>query len=526
MPPFQSPKIMTIVDLTKFMTFIAAFEEFFAGMLDQVQTDPSLLTFVARARSSSVAFEGGLDASLGASSPSALDIGSFLMKMEEICAPVGSLQTSLANARAAYADMIVAHGIAPGTARGTGMHIVWPVQVDYVSNDVWQAVLFNNFNYVTTIIPNFRAFLQHFFSVGPQVAQVGDGSSSVCTQGATPTTADCNPHGLIHCNSGEENEQQQYVVTATISSDVSGVIVYYGIDLTTPLKPYLTGEGFEPRDDDYLFLKAGDVSVTFDTGSSITSTWDMNFYFLDVSGNRTKFEPVYVIDQGSGSKGIPAMFFAEDQTEGLAQLQLLDFLFYDSALWVEKGGVPAILQFYTEEADGRVIANENLTLFTYTAFADGTGAYSERPRSSTGYFVPLMLVDAFIQGRKLDEIAGGFNQTVIAWNEDVDYNILTTPVDNVFNRVPDTDAVVVSMNAFNISDPAGPRETIHYDVVRRGGVPFNLTVQGETGDESEGAGPASDLPDEASRAGEGHSAGRRFIAGLAFLVALSLLDYL
>ena len=143
--------------MTKFATFIEAFESLSADMLTNlVAGDVSLHTFISRARAASVAFEGIVDV-VGAQFPSGLDIGSFLENFQELCNPTGALGTDLQTALNAYEDMFEEVGIGEGTAAGSGMHITWPAQSEFDAEvPLWEQVLFQNSFYSTQIIPNFK----------------------------------------------------------------------------------------------------------------------------------------------------------------------------------------------------------------------------------------------------------------------------------------------------------------------------------------------------------------------------------
>lgn len=125
---------MAILDTSRFTQFVEAFEQFSTDLLSTLkQGDVSLHTFVSRARSSAVAFEGIVDV-VGSTNPSGLDIGSFLEQFLAICNPGGSLGADLATAIDAYSNMFVKVGVGAGTSPGTGMHITWPNQAEYSSN--------------------------------------------------------------------------------------------------------------------------------------------------------------------------------------------------------------------------------------------------------------------------------------------------------------------------------------------------------------------------------------------------------
>jgi len=502
----QSPKTMAILDTKKFSVFIEAFENFSDDLLDLLKGgDVSLHSFVSRARASAVSFEGIVDA-VGSTNPSGLDIGSWLEQFKTLCSPGEPLQSDLDTAISTYRDMFVDEAVGPGTSAGTGMHITWPNQGEYTSNTaLWNRVLFNNANYVTQITPNFKAFLQWFLPSGSQAA--GDGTS-VCGIGAEAPSdlVAAAPEGalIIMGQAAPDAATRTYDLQATISVDVSQMLVEYGIDLSTPLKPVLEDKGYVPKDDEYLYLQGGNVAGTYD-GSEFSAAWDQNFYFLNITGSST-FEALYVFDQGDGSKRIPAMYFPEENREDVANLQFLDYLFFDFDHWIEKGARFSFLTFSVDEAVGRV--NDNLSLF----ISNEAGVFAEQPRAKGGLMIPLVYIDAFIQGRKLNTLPGGFNQTVISWSEDLDYNILTTPYENIFDVIPSTDAVVVNMYAYNHGDPTAEPDVKYYDVQRkRGQLSGGFQVQP---DESGGSQPV-----ETTEEGYEGSASVRMTTSLAGIAA-------
>ncbi|CAB9524950.1 peptidase C11, clostripain [Seminavis robusta] len=481
----QSPKTMAIVNTDKFLNFLAAFENFSKDLLSELKTgDSSLHAFVSRARASAVAFEGIVDV-VGTLHPSGLDIGSFLEGFKAMCNPNSVLGGDLDTAIANYDGMFVEVGIGQGTQQGTGMHITWPNQAEYVNNQgLWDQVLFNNENYVTEITPQFRAFLEWFL---PSGSPNGNGANSVCQESATaPGNANGNQNGggngnqngnqngngnaLLISESTSEDSAGNFNVEAQISSKVSQVLVEYGIDLSTPLKPVLREKGYEPEDDEYLYLLGGDVYGNY-AGSSFDASWDQNFYFLNISGSDA-YEALYVFDQGDGSKKVPTMYFPEAKRKEVANLQFLDFLFFEFDYWVEQGARFSFLKFSVDEAVGRI--NNNLALY----IANDAGSFSEQPRSAGGLLIPLIYIDAYIQGRTLDTLPGGFNQTVIEWKETIDYNVLTTPAERIFDVIPSTDAVVINMYAFDLGDHQRPPDVRYYDVIRPSKASSGFTVEG------------------------------------------------
>ena len=351
-----------------------------------------------------------------------------------------------------------------------GMEITWPRQEVYAANTaLWDQVLFENANYVTQIIPNFREFLQWFLSSGTPSG--GDGTS-VCGNGAEVIreVGDEASNNLIIEDSGTtDSTTGLFALTATIAPAVSMMLVEYGIDLSTPLKPVLEEKGYTPTDDEYLYLLGGDVPGEYE-GNTFKASWDQNFYFLNITGSST-YEALYVFDQGDGSKKIPAMYFPEANKENVAGLQFLDFLFFDFDHWIAQGARYSFLQFSVNETEGRV--NDNLSLF----ISNAAGVFAEQPRSAGGYLIPIVYIDAKIQGRELTKLPGGFNQTVIPWTETLGYNVLKTPALNIFNVIPSTDAIVVNMYAYDNGNATRQPDVRRYDVKReRGTHPGSLAI--------------------------------------------------
>ncbi|CAB9515049.1 peptidase C11, clostripain [Seminavis robusta] len=459
----QAPKTLAILDLQKFFTFLEAFEDFMGLFLPALQAgDVTLHTSAARSRTSAVSYEGTLD-SLGARQPTSMDIGSWMAFLAHLCNPVGELGTSFQMAQSAYTDMFVTSGNGPGTAVGTGMHVLWPQQHVYnAQKATFDVILFGSSTYSTLAAPNFRAFLQWFLA------------------NPNPGTQ-CS---LIYDDTGTLNlGTNQFEVTAEIGPEVDDVTVEYAIDLSTPLKPLLESRGLTPNSDEYLYLKGGDLKGVFQ-GSTFSTSWDQNFYFLNVSFNdqlealnagvndgsevskriqdfsdTAQFEALYVVDVGDGARRIPVMYFPEDKREAASKLGFVDYLLFDADYWFGLGAVYSYLVFSVNETVGRI--NDNLALY----INDGN-TYFEQPRENGGVLMPLVQIDAYIQERNLTLLPGGFNQTIIEWTTELNYNILTTNTSQVVNLIPSADAVTVNVYASDFGDPNREREVRNYDVYR------------------------------------------------------------
>jgi len=387
----QTPKVLAIVELQKYSDFMVTFESFAAELLKLLESgDRSLHAFVSRSRDAANAFEGVVD-SAGSSQPSALDLGDWLEQFQTLCAPdptaSGGLGELLATAKTAYGEMFVERRVGEGTANATGMHITWPDKGEYnAETATWEQVLFTNANYATAIAPKFQAFLKWFLASGSPT-DATTSADSVCgqlaeaTEGGTGSTST----SLMQYDKGTLDEAvPEFRVDASLSLDVSNMLVEYGVDLTTPFLKELEKQGFDPSPDEYLYLLGGDVAGVYNR-NNFTAAWDLNFYFLNITGIG-QFEALYVNDRGDGSKMVSVLFFPEDKKEEVSTLQYLDFIFFDLEVWKDKGAKTAFLRFSVDEAKGRV--NDNLALYV----SSSSGTYSEHPRSAGGLIVPVIQV--------------------------------------------------------------------------------------------------------------------------------------
>ena len=343
------------------------------------------------------------------------------------------------------------------------MEITWPPKAVYTARpDLWNQCLFENSNYVTQIVPNFREFLQWFLSSS---TPSGGGGASVCGKQAEVNSSNINTL-IIEDLGAVDSATGLFEVTATISSLASQILIEYGIDLSTPLKEELEKRGFTSTDDEYLHLLGGNMPGAYD-GSTFHAFWDQHFYFLNVTLSSIH-EVLYVFNQGDGSRMIPAMYFPEANKEDLANLVFLDFLFFDFDYWIQRGARFSFFQF-SVDAEGQV--NDNLSLF----ISNTAGVFSEQPRSSGGYVLPILYVDAKVQGRQLSILPGGFNQTVIPWTDTHEYYIQKTAAHNIFNIIPSTDAIVVNMYAYDHGNATRKPDVRYYDIERKKGVlPISL----------------------------------------------------
>lgn len=127
-------------------------------------------------------------------------------------------------------------------------------------------------------------------------------------------------------------------------------------------------------------------------------------------------------------------------------------------MWRDAGASYGFLKFSVDEADGRV--NDNLALYVPNA----AGNLAEQPREAGGLILPLVQIDASVDGRTLSTLPGGFNQTVISWSPELNYNVLTTPARNIFDVIPSAGNVVMAMYALNNGNADVEPDVRFYDV--------------------------------------------------------------
>lgn len=461
----KTPKTLAVLDTDLFATFVTAFDGFFAQLNGTIWNDQTLLAYVARTHASTTSFVSAVDT--GGGEPSGLDIGSFLTTLQGLCQPGADLGTALSAATTAYNNMFVVASVGPGTAPATGMHFVWPSQKAYKANThFWDAILFERAAYVTAIAPNLLSFLQYYLaSSEPDVkpsspvatTRAGD-AASICFSNASPSAKPDKPDGLLY-NSTIDIQQTSVTVSTGIGVSVSYVEFEYGLDLTTPLKSMLEEKGYTATPEDSLYLQGGDVLGTY-RDSEFFAAWNRDFYFLNITG-ASSYEALYAIDNGGGSKSVPVLYFPESQREAVSKLQFLDFLFFDFKYWTGVGAKYGFLSFSVSKGTREV--NDNLSLFTSVSEQQG---FQETPRSSQGLMIPLVYVKGFIHGRSIDRLPGGFNQTIINWREDIDYNIIAVRDERIFLTVPDADAVVVSLRGYDFSNGQNPPENKTFDIIR------------------------------------------------------------
>jgi hypothetical protein len=462
----QTPKTLSIVDTDGFRFFIAELENLSSHLLISLMSgDTSLHTFVSRSRVISLAYDSFVVDS--SNLPPALDIGSFLVNLQEDCSPQGDLGVALQATLDTYFKMFVSKGFGPGTPEGTGMHVTWPQQDAYDgARDNWNALLFDNSNYKAHITPNFRAFL-HWFLTSPR--SISADEVSMCTSGAASASGASSVADtgvlIISDVAAEDSATGHFLVEAVIAPTVNRIMTQYGIDLSSALFQTLEYHGLAPVLNEYLVLKNGDVNGVYD-GATYSARWDQIVFFLNMTGSGSTVgagpEPLYVLDQGNGAKKVPVLYFPESMRDVVSQLEFEEYLFFDFDYWAEQGARHSFLEFSVDEATG--IIHNTLALYVNH---DQTHEYAEHPRSAGGILIPLFEVDAFIQGRQLAVLPGGLNQIILHWSDvsvDCRHVLMSRRASQILEMVPSTDAVVVTMRAYNDQESA----VRSYNVVARG----------------------------------------------------------
>jgi hypothetical protein len=462
------PKTMAIVDTQLYTVFIAAWDALSAEFNLRLADDADFVTFLRRARSSSLAFMGPFDGEESRSS-SALDIGSFLSTFKTFCAPDpdSDLWFLLEVAEDTYSNMFIRQGVGEGTPPATGVHINWPTRRVY--QDILERYPYYSYHlfdstYATASAPNWLEFLENYYvSVLP--SDTTDGS--VCTLG-TSTSEEPESEGDLLMNPSVEITSGGVEISAEITRGTDEVLVEYGTDMTPnleeeerrlkrriletvgskkpltipsesmshyhPMKARSQRKASQRMDDseDYFFVFGGDVLGDYE-GSRYTAIWDRNFYILVVDD---VFEAIYASDFGGGFKDIPVFYFSEANP-----ITPEDIPFLTTIAEAEKlGGQFSVLSFTSDRSKSKV---RNYALYTY-----GGEMPSETPRSAGGYIVPIVFTRAVIGDVLITELVGGFNSTVFAWNEESTFSVVTVGALEWLEGL-ELDTVIMDVSAYD-----------------------------------------------------------------------------
>jgi hypothetical protein len=437
----QTPKTMAIVDTQAFLVFLGAWEALSSEFNLRLASDADFVTFLRRARSSSLAFNGGYPEE--STSPSALDIGSFMSSFKTFCAPDADsdLTSLLEDADSAYTGMFVEQGVGQGTPPATGMHINWPTRRVYEAlleqDPAYPDELFDTTGfYATANAPNWLEFLESYYASNvPPVNQDG----SVCTLRTSTLVEPENETDLL-VNPIVTITSDGVEVSTEITRSTDEVIVYYGTDMT-PLLEQLerrlkrrmlesvgskkssaihsesmnhyhpiearaqrkSSRRMQDLGEDYFIVFGGEIHGEY-AESRYTAIWDRNFYFL--SGDNVA-ESIYTYDIGGGLKDVPVFYFSNSNPVTSEDISLSTTM--EDAILL--GGQFGVLSFTPDTTSSTV---STFDLYTY-----GDGAtISETPRSAGGYIVPIVFTEIFIGDVFIAELVGGFNSTIFAWNEE------------------------------------------------------------------------------------------------------------
>jgi len=457
-----TPKILSVISTDGYTTFLEKFEAFMGELntLLAAQDDQDLYTLIGRARMEAVSFEGIVDAR-DTRTPSALDIGSFLSSFQLMCGPTGDLGTYLEETIAAYDQMILLSRYGEGTLETTGMHITWPYKSDYLDyRDLWNAVLFNIPEYKTSAAPNYLQFLETYLTGSSPT----EATSTVCLQQLRNVPVEDD--GILVTPSAEVSVGSVQIKT-NLSTGCDYLSIEYGVDLSTPLSPFLGGLGIPGATDDFLFLYGGDILGTFNDASvnaDYSATWDRSFYFLTIGAS--SFEALYVFDRGNGYKSAPVIYIPEANVSNLGTVQLLDFLFWDLDTWkTEVGARYGYLTFSRNPTTGTI--DQNLVLYVATPGDGQAGeSFDEVLPSQGGVILPIVYVKAFISGYSLNFLPGGFNQTILTWSESINYEIIARTDERIL-LVTGADAVVLDITAvdFDWYTAGNGTDYVSFDII-------------------------------------------------------------
>lgn len=156
--------------MSKFSTFLGAFDSFFAELSKEMLKDQNVYNIISKTRKESIAFTGGRD-DFDTDIPSLTDVGSFLNRFRDLCGPLQEsvLDLRLQEAEAAYSDQFISRGFGPGAPRATGMTIMFPRKQNVEKESELHHHLLNMaFHTSTRDVPKWLEFLEnYYFSPAP-----------------------------------------------------------------------------------------------------------------------------------------------------------------------------------------------------------------------------------------------------------------------------------------------------------------------------------------------------------------------
>ena len=489
----QPPKTMAIVETEKFPAFLQAWEKLSTELNSLMTVDPNFLTLLRRARANSLSFESSID--LGSPSigqPSALDIGNFIVTFRKLCSPKADSELSsvLQAAESAYDAMFVNRAVGEGTPPATGMHIMWPVRRLYeeLEHEFLSEELFNTTTSwsPTEMAPNFLEFLENYYYFSlPEGDSIGGSMCELITmpeaQATEPGQLLLNPSYKVFPNSVE--------TTSEVTLTTDEVLVEYGVDLTPILQEderiRRLRESIKLRrglregsrsdkakssfdkirshiqrkakhrnldeEEEYFYLFGGDALGSFEQATHKAS-WDRRFFILG-DEYTDEVESVYTSSFEGGLKQVPVYYFPAEIPITKDDIPLGTEPADAEAL----GGTFGILTF-TTSPDGDVGKS-----FVLYATDPGTGEVSEKPRTAKGVIVPVVYVDAVVEGVAIEVLVGGFSQTILPWSESS--GLVVLPLSDIeWIEALEVESAVIDMLAYD-DDAFDPETGAGVDLV-------------------------------------------------------------
>eukprot|EP00957_Ditylum_brightwellii_P190848 14530316-Ditylum_brightwellii.AAC.1 len=185
-PTHTTPKTLAIVDMDMFQTFSEDWEALVQEFGDIILNSDDLNFHVEleRTREACISMHSVLDVP-GSVSPSAVDIGSFFASFRSTCRPPRSTDVNnlINQASFSYDSMFVARSTGPGTLPVTGVHIIWPTKMAYVtSKKLFNTHLFRRGSAAREASGKWSAFLSAFLTSTSDF--IIPSSESVCDENA------------------------------------------------------------------------------------------------------------------------------------------------------------------------------------------------------------------------------------------------------------------------------------------------------------------------------------------------------
>jgi len=255
------------------------------------------------------------------------------------------------------------------------------------------------------------------------------------------------------------------------------------------------------QDEDYFIIYGGDVNVEYE-GPNVAAAWDRTYYLLEYLES---VEPLYVYDDGNGAKSIPVCYFPPSTPitadlipigitvdEAMANLGCLEGSLTFSLATDSSAGISL---YVWRDGTLRYVRRHLLTISSLSKLSDQfvhlflIDCSSETREESMGQIVPIFYADILIDGVSVDELLGGFDSTIVAWDPNSEFTIYFTD-DVTYAGLFETNLAFVE--AFAYDDDTGVFDDRVFAYTVDAGAPTNEPPVGAPTNEPPAEAPTAD----------------------------------